>query len=126
MKLKNTTSVLKMILLLLLVIPCGCKDKVETSERLITKTFNYPVLKGKTDNPVLRIQLQDGKEGEIVNAIQVSTEKTKLENLIKEFHGGGLGGATTNPHAFFGKLTKEEWGIVMYKHLDHHLRQFSA
>ena len=55
-----------------------------------------------------------------------TAEKTKLEKLIKEFHGGGLGGATTNPHAFFGKLTKEQWGIMMYKHLDHHLRQFSA
>lgn len=81
MKQKDTPSVLKMMLLLLLVIPCGCKDKVEISERLMTKTFNYPVLKGKTDNPVLRIQLNNGKEGEIVNAIQVSTENTKLESL---------------------------------------------
>lgn len=27
-------------------------------------------------------------------------------------------------HPFFGKLTKEEWGISQYKHLDHHLNQF--
>jgi hypothetical protein len=27
-------------------------------------------------------------------------------------------------HPFLGKLTPEEWGNLMYKHLDHHLRQF--
>ena len=26
----------------------------------------------------------------------------------------------------FGKLTKEEWNIMFYKHLDHHLSQFGA
>lgn len=29
-------------------------------------------------------------------------------------------------HAVFGKLTKTEMGIGMYKHLDHHLRQFGV
>jgi len=81
MKPKSTIPVLKILPLLLLIIPWGCKDKVEISQRLTAKIFNYPVLKGKVANPVLRIQLQDGIEGEIVNAIQVLTEKTKQENL---------------------------------------------
>ncbi|MCD2423089.1 DUF1569 domain-containing protein [Niabella pedocola] len=29
-------------------------------------------------------------------------------------------------HDFFGKMTREQIGIFVYKHLDHHLRQFSA
>lgn len=29
-------------------------------------------------------------------------------------------------HPSFGKLTKEQWGKMLYKHLDHHLRQFGA
>jgi len=29
-------------------------------------------------------------------------------------------------HDFFGKMTREEIGILAYKHLDHHLRQFGA
>jgi hypothetical protein len=29
------------------------------------------------------------------------------------------------PHPFFGKLTRKEWGQLIYKHLDHHLKQFS-
>jgi hypothetical protein len=29
-------------------------------------------------------------------------------------------------HPFFGQMNKEEWGKVVYKHLDHHLKQFGA
>jgi hypothetical protein len=29
-------------------------------------------------------------------------------------------------HAFFGKLTKEQIGYLVYKHTDHHLRQFNS
>lgn len=29
-------------------------------------------------------------------------------------------------HDFFGKMKKEEIGIFVYKHMDHHLRQFNA
>ncbi|WFO15696.1 DUF1569 domain-containing protein [Cellulophaga baltica 4] len=31
-----------------------------------------------------------------------------------------------NPHPFFGRFTKEQWGQMQYKHLDHHLTQFSV
>jgi hypothetical protein len=29
-------------------------------------------------------------------------------------------------HPFFGKLSLEEWGVLNYKHYDHHLRQFGV
>lgn len=29
-------------------------------------------------------------------------------------------------HVFFGKMTKEQIGYMVYKHIDHHLRQFAA
>ena len=29
-------------------------------------------------------------------------------------------------HPFFGPMTKEQIGIMAYKHIDHHLRQFGA
>ena len=30
------------------------------------------------------------------------------------------------PHPFFGKLNRDEWARLIYKHLDHHLKQFSS
>jgi hypothetical protein len=53
-------------------------------------------------------------------------ELDKLKKMINEFHDGGPSKCTSHPHPFFGKLTTDEWAKGMYKHLDHHLRQFNA
>jgi Protein of unknown function (DUF1569) len=34
--------------------------------------------------------------------------------------------ATYSPHPIFGPLTREEWLIWGYRHVDHHLRQFAV
>ena len=53
-------------------------------------------------------------------------EQERLRGLIDRFAAAGPEGCTTHPHSFFGRLTPQEWSILMYKHLDHHLRQFGA
>ena len=53
-------------------------------------------------------------------------ERDRLLGLIERFEAGGAAGCTRNPHSFFGKMTPEQWAILMYKHLDHHLRQFGV
>jgi hypothetical protein len=53
-------------------------------------------------------------------------ERKRLGGLIDRFAAAGAAGCTSHPHAFFGSLTPDEWAILMYKHLDHHLRQFGA
>jgi len=56
----------------------------------------------------------------------LDTERTRLLALIDRFTTSGPRGCTKNPHSFFGLLTPDEWAILMYKHLDHHLRQFGV
>ena len=34
--------------------------------------------------------------------------------------------ATWPEHPAFGKLSKRAWGVLIYRHMDHHLRQFGA
>jgi len=53
-------------------------------------------------------------------------EKQHLTGLLRAFSAAGPAGCTHEPHSFFGHLTPGEWGIGMYKHTDHHLRQFGA
>ena len=53
-------------------------------------------------------------------------ERERLCGLIDRFTAAGPDGCTTHPHSFFGRLTPEEWATLMYKHLDHHLRQFGV
>jgi hypothetical protein len=56
----------------------------------------------------------------------LEVERAKLSALIDRFVAGGPAGCSTHPHSFFGRLTPDEWSILAYKHLDHHLRQFSC
>lgn len=53
-------------------------------------------------------------------------ERARLLATIDRFVTAGRDGCTSHPHSFFGPLTPDEWGVLMYKHLDHHLRQFAA
>jgi Protein of unknown function (DUF1569) len=71
---------------------------------------NSPTVKG--------LVVQDERE--------LGTERERLSGLIDRFAAAGPKGCTTHPHSFFGRLTPEEWATLMYKHLDHHLRQFGA
>lgn len=53
----------------------------------------------------------------------VTYQKEKLIALTEEYEN------YSNPkfiHSFFGKMTKEQIGYLVYQHADHHLRQFSA
>lgn len=51
-------------------------------------------------------------------------QRTRLLGLIDRFVAAGPAAAGKYTHAFFGKMTGEEWGELTYKHLDHHLQQF--
>lgn len=62
----------------------------------------------------------------ITKTMEFEKEKENLIFLAKQFSEGGETKCTSNPHSFFGKLTPNEWGMLMYKHLDHHLKQFSV
>lgn len=55
-----------------------------------------------------------------------SKERERLLGLIDRFLAGGPDGCTRAAHSFFGKMTPQEWAILTYKHLDHHLRQFGV
>ncbi|MGX9808954.1 DUF1569 domain-containing protein (plasmid) [Exiguobacterium acetylicum] len=62
----------------------------------------------------------------IVDPKEFENEKNKLKQKIKIFQMNGPESCTTHPHPFFGRLTPEEWGKGIFKHLDHHLQQFGV
>jgi hypothetical protein len=51
-------------------------------------------------------------------------EQELLKQKLRQFHQGG--GTQCTRHPFFGALTPQDWSRGMYKHQDHHLRQFGA
>jgi hypothetical protein len=54
-----------------------------------------------------------------------TTEVTELEGLVERIGTRGPAGPFAD-HPAFGKLSGRAWGALMYKHMDHHLRQFRA
>jgi len=53
-------------------------------------------------------------------------ERTQLIKAIDSFASMGAACCSQHPHPFFGPLKPQQWAILMYKHVDHHLRQFGA
>ncbi len=79
----------------------------------------------RNDEPMRR-NAPTAKSLVVADERDLETERERLCGLIDRFAKAGPAGCTTNPHSFFGRLTPEEWAILMYKHLDHHLRQFGV
>jgi hypothetical protein len=57
---------------------------------------------------------------------EFKTERSRLIAAIESFASQGPAGCCRHPHPFFGPLNPEQWAILMYKHIDHHLRQFGV
>lgn len=53
----------------------------------------------------------------------IEAQKAAWSKLIRQYENYS---APVFLHAFFGKMTKEQVGFLVYKHTDHHLRQFGA
>ena len=87
-----------------------------------------PIVKSRVmanDEPIRR-NAPTAKALVVLDECDLATERTRLCALIDRFAAAGPAGCTTHPHAFFGRLTPDEWAILSYKHLDHHLRQFGV
>lgn len=87
-----------------------------------------PLVKGKVlrDDAPLARNTPTAKSLLVANERDLEKERQRLSVLIDRFTEGGPQGCTKHAHTFFGPLTPEEWARLMYKHLDHHLRQFGV
>jgi hypothetical protein len=58
-------------------------------------------------------------------ATSLEEERAELLKLLERIGTGPRDGAGPH-HPLFGPLTWREWGVVTYKHANHHLNQFGA
>jgi hypothetical protein len=56
----------------------------------------------------------------------LDAERARVNDLVARLVARGPAQADGIEHVFFGRLSGEEWGVLMAKHLDHHLRQFGV
>ena len=60
-----------------------------------------------------------------VDAASFDEERAALLELLERIGTGSSDGMGPD-HPLFGPLSWREWGVVSYKHADHHLKQFGA
>jgi len=50
----------------------------------------------------------------------------ELQALVDRLVARGREATPWPEHPAFGKLSRRAWGVLTYRHIDHHLRQFGA
>lgn len=85
-------------------------------------------IKGKVlgDDAPMRRNSPTAKTLIVADPRELAAELDRFRTLLDRFTTAGPKGCTTQQHSFFGRLTPMEWAILMYKHIDHHLRQFGV
>ena len=62
----------------------------------------------------------------IVDERQFLEEQRRVLATLARLCDRGPSAADQRLHSFFGRMSGQDWGRLIYKHLDHHLRQFGG
>ena len=98
-------------------------DEMKIKRGLIGILFGGMARKQLTKPGPFKRNLPTDKNFVVSGNPDFQKEKQHLIELVQRF-GQSKDKLTQDPHPFFGKLSQEEWDKLMWKHLDHHLRQF--
>jgi hypothetical protein len=107
---------------------CTQWDEMALGKRIykqsfIGKLFGKMALKDMVKDEPIKRNLPTVPSFKIKENGNVEDEESKLINSINEY------ASFSNEnfiHPFFGRMTKENTGIMVYKHVDHHLKQFNC
>lgn len=97
-----------------------------TKQKLIGKLFAWMARGGALGEKPFGKNMPTDPTFVVADAHDFAVEKRRVVDLAERFAKRGVAEAGGLEHAFFGRLTGEEWGVLQYKHLDHHLRQFGG
>lgn len=110
-----------------------CRYSVETAtgDRFAPRTFMGRLIGGffkpmTTNDKSFGHGSPTSSDFIITDTESFEIEKNSLIELVQKLYDGGKANVTDKPHAFFGHLNPTQWGALMHKHLDHHLKQFGV
>ena len=99
----------------------GEKDlKVNFLMKLLGK-----MLKNKVFNSDFKTNSPTAAEFIFTSTYDFEISKAALIEKFSRFANGEQS-ITLTVHPFWGKMTSEDWSTLMWKHMDHHLRQFGV
>ena len=101
------------------------KGEIEPKRNIIGFLFGKIALKAMIEKPI-KPNLPTGKEFIIPTSVDFEKSKKNLIDSYQSLHKKGTSIITIKKHPFFGKMTIEQCDALLWKHLDHHLRQFGV
>ncbi|MBL7739460.1 MAG: DinB family protein [Chitinophagaceae bacterium] len=109
---------------------CTMCEDMFLGKLVIKRVFIGRLIGGIVLKKVLKDDKPFGKNSPTSPVLKTTAESGDLEQQKKEWINRiGQYAGYNNPgfvHPFFGPMTKEQAGLFVYKHADHHLRQFGA
>ena len=108
-----------------------CREPIRVSlgelyikQGLIGKLFGKIALKQALSNKPFKKGVPTSEEFKPKGSFDLEAEKAKLIEIISSLVNKDPDSIGKNPHPFFGMLTPQQWSLITWKHLDHHLSQF--
>jgi hypothetical protein len=98
--------------------------ELHVKRSLVGMLFGRMAKKKLSGAPPWARNLPTDKAFVITGERDFAEEKHRLLELMHRF--GGARSIVVSAHPFFGRLTPDEWGVLMWKHVDHHLTQFGV
>ncbi|MFY0672673.1 MAG: DUF1569 domain-containing protein [Bacteroidia bacterium] len=99
-----------------------CRDKSTFFSRTFVKYLAVNIIDAPPEKVKTVHELDQERGG--TKATEIENDKQILIAKLEKFVSINSE-SQIYPHGVFGKLSKKEWGKLIYKHLDHHLKQFS-
>lgn len=97
--------------------------KKKYKQSLLGKLFGKMALKNMLKDEPIKKNLPTVPSFKIKENTNVAEEKKKWIGLLNEYANFSNDGFI---HPFFGAMTKDHTGYLVYKHANHHLRQFNS
>lgn len=79
-----------------------------------------------SDDRALARNTPTARELKVADTPEFEAVRARLLAQVNALAAQGPSACTSHPHPFFGRMTPDQWSVLTYKHLDHHLRQFGA
>jgi hypothetical protein len=103
-----------------------CTGDLKLKRSLIGVLFGGLAKKSLTKPEPFKRNLPTAPEFVVRDRRDFTQEQRKLLELVQDIGRRGSSAFTREKHPFFGPMTDEEWDLLQWKHVDHHLRQFGA
>ncbi|HAX49261.1 MAG TPA: hypothetical protein DCX92_09790 [Bacteroidetes bacterium] len=100
--------------------------EINTKQGLLGKLLGKMALKEVLSDKPFKKGVPTSDEFKPKSSYELDSEKEKLLNIVSSLCNIDQNRIGKNPHPFFGLLSPGEWGIITWKHIDHHLTQFGV